>query len=72
MCIVKLQVVVSALSSLGHPKAIALCGKAVFKGQKSPILDTLGKTFSWIRLIFLEVVLQRASVRELSDQTCPE
>ena len=44
----------------------AHCGKAVFKDEKYPNLDTLGKKFSWIHLTFLEVVLHRASVGDLS------
>ena len=44
----------------------AQCGKAVFKDEKYPNLDTLGKKFSWIHLTFLEVVLHRASVGDLS------
>ena len=37
---------------------IAQCGKAVFKGQETPILDTSREKFSWVCFAFLEVVLQ--------------
>ena len=33
--------------------------------RKTPILDTSGEKFSWIRFTFLEVVLHRTSVRDL-------
>jgi hypothetical protein len=43
----------------GHPAShTAQCGKAAFKGQEKPILDTSGQKFSWVRFTFLEVVLQ--------------
>ncbi len=37
---------------------IAQCRKADIKGSETPILDTSGEKFSWVRFTFLEVVLQ--------------
>ena len=68
MCVKdKRDVIHPVLASPIHQKVlecgppIALCGK----GQETPILDTSGEKFSWIRFTFLEVVLHRASVRDL-------